>query len=78
MEIASPAVKPAVPNIIASLVEMLEGHRTAHWLGILMYSENPPLVFIPRSKPVTITEDPMGKCSLLDCSTIPAASIPGV
>ena len=49
----------------------------AHSLGTRTYSANPPFVFTPRSKPVTITLVPKGKLEFSDFSTVPATSIPG-
>ena len=45
----SPAVNPAVPNAIDSSKLKLSGFLMIHSLGTLIYCENPPEVFIPRS-----------------------------
>ena len=62
----SPAVRPAVPIIMQSLVVRVSGHLMAHSLGTRTYSANPPFVFTPRSKPVTITFVPKGKLEFSD------------
>ena len=71
-------VKPAVPYIIASFKERFTGFLTTQFAGTLMYSPNPPSVFIPKSYPVIKTSSPFMKSGTLESSTIPAASIPGV
>ncbi|MCY1377306.1 hypothetical protein D9M69_648720 [compost metagenome] len=43
------AVSPAVPSIMASFRLIPAGRATAQWAGTEIYSENPPLVFMPRS-----------------------------
>src|SRR5262245_57978730 len=54
------------------------GGFTAQLDGTLIYCPNPPEVFMPRSKPVTMTSSPTATAFVVECATTPAASIPGV
>ena len=54
------------------------GNFTAQDAGTLMYWPKPPAVFMPRSKPVTITWSPAPNWEVELVATTPAASIPGV
>jgi len=51
----SAAVSPAVPWLMLSLSDRPCGSFAAHSAGTLMYCAKPPEVFMPRSKPVTVT-----------------------
>ena len=74
----SAAVKPAVPRIIAARASRPLGIGTAQAAGTRIFWPKPPGVFMPKSKPMTITSSPTANSSLADSATTPAASMPGV
>ena len=74
----SAAVKPAVPRIMLERASRPAGIGTAQPAGTRIFCPKPPGVFMPRSKPMTITASPAWNSAALDSATTPAASMPGV